>query len=174
MDWNINIFTKINSLVGRNKWFDAFGRAGGEIIIVFSVAWFLISTFLKFYPEKIAIFMPIAFLGLFWFLGLGINQLIGLLVKEPRPQVMNREIKLLFEPISKKSFPSDHALAAFLIFFMALIFELPFLGVLLVFALWICWGRIYCGVHYPLDIVGGFLMAGLMGVVAWYIYLLVF
>ena len=175
MDWNLNLFLKINKLVGQNKWLDAFGKAGGELMIFFSGAWFFVSVFLEFYPHRQAIFLPIAFLGLSWFLGLGISQLIGLLVAEKRPKAEHGEINELFSPISRwKAFPSDHTLAAFLFFFIALVFSLPFAWVLFIFALWIAWGRVYGGVHYPLDVVGGFLLAGLMGVGAWYIYLLVF
>jgi hypothetical protein len=35
MDWNINIFTKINSLVGRNKWFDALVGQEGKYYCFF-------------------------------------------------------------------------------------------------------------------------------------------
>lgn len=175
MDWNIKLFFKINQLIGKNKWLDVFGRAGGEFVIFFSLAWYFVSVFIKFYPNRIEIFLPIVFLGSVWFIGLGVSQLIGLLVKEKRPKLTFPDTKQLFEPISSwKSFPSDHTMAVFIIFFLSLIFSLPFAWVLLVMALWTAWGRAYGGVHYPLDIIGGFLLAGLMGVSAWCVYLIVF
>lgn len=174
MDWNTKLFYKVNSLVGRYKWLDIFGRAGAEYVIFGSFGWY-ISAVLISDANRQAAFVKLAFLGLVLFLGWGISQFIGLVVKERRPIILHPEIKTLFTPISNwKAFPSDHALFAFAIFFLAIIFHLPGAWALLPMALWIAWGRVYCGVHYPIDIIGGAVLSGLLGVAAWFSYLLIF
>ena len=159
MDLNTKIFLKINKIVGKSKWLDAFGKAGAEFVIVAMGGWYFVavlvgsSTLEKVYTRLLA--LPIAWIFA-WLLDLG----IAFLVKENRPQVQMPEVKQLFSPMMPwKSFPSDHAMTAFLIFFLALIFGLPYIFGLFFLALWVVWGRVYCGVHYPLDTLAGFLTA---------------
>ncbi|MFA5061772.1 MAG: phosphatase PAP2 family protein [Patescibacteria group bacterium] len=174
-DFNTKLFFKINNLVGKNRYFDAFSKAGAEWVIVTMIGWYVAADFLYNLPSKRLTFWPIAFLGLAWSIGWLINLFIGMLVREPRPHVIYPQAKLLFQPLmSWKSFPSDHTMSAFLIFFMALIFHLPGAWALLVMALWVAWGRIYAGVHYPFDIVGGFGVALFMSAVSYYILLAIF
>lgn len=172
MNLNIKLFQSINSLVGRNKWLDAFGLAGAEWAIVVSVFWYGAAALVKVYPDWQIGLRPIVFLAGASSLGWLINIGIGRLVQEPRPHVTYPQSKLLFTPLSNwKSFPSDHAMAAWLIVFLGVIFNLPGVEVLLVLALWIGWGRVYAGVHYPFDIVGGAAVAGLCAMISFLILL---
>lgn len=174
MDWNTKLFYRINSLVGRYKWLDIFGRAGAEYVIFGVFGWYISAVLIKESNRQIA-FIELAFLGLTLFLGWGISQFIGLVVKERRPIVLHPEIRILFSPISNwKAFPSDHTLFVFIAFFLALIFGLPGAWALLPLALWVSWGRVYCGVHYPVDIIGGTALASLLSVAVWFSYLLIF
>ena len=159
MDLNAKIFLKINKLVGKNKWLDAFGRAGAEFVIVAMVGWYLVSAMVGSATlEKLQVNLIILPIG--WIFAWLLDLTIAFVVRENRPQVVMPEIKQLFKPMMGwKSFPSDHAMSAFLIFFLALIFGLPFALGLFILALWVVWGRIYCGAHYPLDALAGFLTA---------------
>ncbi len=170
MGFNTEWFLKVNGLVGKNKWLDAFGRAGAEWVIIAMVLWLVASSVVVNQPSERAIIWPIIILGSSWSLGWIINLLIGMAVKEPRPHLKHPESNLLFRPLmSWKSFPSDHAMAAFLILFTALNFNLPLAWSLLPLALWVGWGRVYSGVHYPLDIVGGAAVAGLVTLLIHYL-----
>jgi len=101
--------------------------------------------------------------------------LIGLVVKEKRPAATFNNVKQMFVPVSYwKAFPSDHTMFAFTAFFMALIFGLPAALALLSLALWVAWGRVFCGLHYPIDILGGITVAAFVSIFSWYLYLLVF
>lgn len=173
MNFNIRLFQKINALVGKNPWLDAFGRAGAEWVVVAMCGWYVASDLIFNLPSKRAAFWPLLMFGFAWALGWIINMLIGLAVHEPRPHVTHPESRLLFTPLmSWKSFPSDHAMSAWLIFFMAWLFNLPLFVALLPMALWVSWGRVYAGVHYPFDILGGATVAGLMTVVVYYVLVL--
>ncbi|MGC8702926.1 MAG: undecaprenyl-diphosphatase [Thiomonas sp.] len=96
-------------------------------------------------------------------LALGINQLIGLVVFEPRPFAIGLGPALL-PHAPDSSFPSDHltliwAVAA------SLMLCAPWrrAGLLLVLlGLPVAWARVYLGVHWPLDMMG----AALVGLAA--------
>jgi len=170
MGFNTNWFLGINRLVGKNKWLDAFGRAGAEWVIVAMIAWFAVAAAVAGYPSERAILKPIIILGSSWSLAWIINLLIGMIVKEPRPHLKHPESQLLFRPLmSWKSFPSDHSMAAFLMFFTALNYNLPLSWSLLPLALWVAWGRVYSGVHYPLDTAGGAIVAALVALLVHYL-----
>ena len=83
------------------------------------------------------------------------SKLLKILIQAPRPVFDLPDIQTLFLKTSY-AFPSDHAT-----FFMALAFAIFFLHkktgyVFMFFALLIGLARIVAGVHFPLDILGGF------------------
>ena len=171
-DLNTKLFLKINGLVGKNKFLDSFGRAGAEWVIVAMVGWYVASDLVDRLPSKRFAFWPIAFFAAFWTVGWLVNLLIGMSVRERRPSTVLKDVKLLFQPLTNwKSFPSDHVMSAFLLFFMAISFQLPGSSARLVMALWVAWGRIYAGVHYPLDILGGISVAAFCALLSSYIFI---
>lgn len=162
MDWNTQLFFKINALVGRNHWLDAFGRAGAEWAVVAMLGWYGSSAFISRWPNRQSAVVFLLWSLAVWFFGWLINIGIGYFVHEPRPHTTYPMTRLLFTPIQNwKSFPSDHAMAAWLIVFLAVLGHLPGATALIPLAVWVSWGRVFAGVHYPGDILGGFLMAGL-------------
>lgn len=97
--------------------------------------------------------------GLALVVGLGVNQLIGHAWFRTRPSDALPDIHLLLAPSSDPSFPSDHATASFAIA-LGLSLALPRLGaLLLVEALLLGVARVAVGLHYPTDILAGFLIA---------------
>ena len=170
MDINTKVFLKINAPVGKSKLLDAFGRAGAEWVILAMLGWYTAGVFINCMPEVWPVLIPlIFFLGswcLGWLIGLG----IGMSLREPRPYVNNPQVKLLFRPLmSWKSFPSDHSMSAWLMDFMDYIFHLPGAWALAPMALWVAWGRVYAGLHYPLDIFGGIGVAVFVSALAGYV-----
>jgi undecaprenyl-diphosphatase len=101
-------------------------------------------------------------------LALLINQLISVVWYHPRPFEMGIG-KTLIAHVQDSSFPSDHLT---LIWAMAFNFLLHkhqqrVGGFLLLSGIPVAWARIYLGVHFPLDIIGGALV-GLIS--AWVIF----
>jgi undecaprenyl-diphosphatase len=93
-------------------------------------------------------------------LGLGVNQLLGMLYFHPRPFMIGLGHQYLPHPVDN-SFPSDHAT-----FMWSLGFALLMLGGLRAWALGliagglaVAWARVYVGVHFPFDMAGSLLVA---------------
>jgi len=87
---------------------------------------------------------------------------------EPRPFTTHPGLHVLTPHDPGKSFPSDHATAAFAIAFVLLAFLSYQWGlVVLAAAILIGFARVYDGIHYPSDIVGSALLAALGVAVAW-------
>ena len=92
--------------------------------------------------------------------GLLINQLLGLMIYYPRPYMIG-----LVEPLvahaPENSFPSDHAtLMLTVAFYLLRCQSWRRQGIfLLILALATAWGRIYSGIHFPLDMLGSFAVA---------------
>lgn len=170
MSWNIKLFFKINALVHKNHWLDAFGRAGAEWAIVAMLGWYSASVFIENWPDRRAAVLFLFWTGMVWLVGWLIDIGIGFLVHEPRPHMTYPQSQLLFTPVQNwKSFPSDHAMSAWLFFFLAVFAHLSGAMGLFPLALWVSWGRLYAGVHYPIDIVGGFGMAGILALASHFI-----
>ncbi len=86
---------------------------------------------------------------------------------QPRPASLLKGVHLLV-PLHSGSFPSgDTALA----FVLAVVFGLragPLVRVgLLIYAFLIGYGRLYLGVHFPLDVISGAIIGLTSGVVGW-------
>ncbi|WP_295897123.1 undecaprenyl-diphosphatase [uncultured Bartonella sp.] len=88
-------------------------------------------------------------------IGLICSFIIGHLFYRPRPFVAGI-VKALIEHKENASFPSNHALI-FTIYVVSLYCYRyrQAARVALVLALLTCWGRVFTGVHYPSDILGG-------------------
>lgn len=94
-------------------------------------------------------------------LGLGVNQLIGLVWQHPRPFMIGLGHTWI-PHVADSSFPSDHATvfaAMGLVLFFAGKIGLAILTLLV--AACVAWARVFLGVHFPMD------MLGALGVAAW-------
>ncbi len=170
MNLNHRLFLKLNAKAGQSPWLDAFGRAGAEWVVLGMVGWYVTISLILNFGNKFAMYLPIATFLVCSGVGLVVSNLVGMFVQEVRPRLRFPEIKILFWPTSSwKSFPSDHSFGAFLLFFLALVFNLPTAWSLLVLAIWVGWGRMFSGVHFPLDVVGGVFLAGLMSGISYII-----
>jgi len=102
-------------------------------------------------------------LGLAALLAFIVSGLVAQILKRifdmPRPPSVFGDVHLLGERLSAYSFPSGHSATAGVLAFLALLLFKPYpklaWGLFFLGAL-IAYGRIYSGVHFPLDVVVGF------------------
>lgn len=170
---NESIFRYLNSFAGRNEFFDA--------VIIFSAEWLpwvLVSglvVFLFVHSHKIGMSLSeifyswklrtkelvmIIFSALF---ALVLAEVVKYFYASPRPFEILSNINLLFSHGGGDSFPSGHA--TFFAALAAAVFSYhKKLGVaFIVGALLIGFGRIMAGIHFPIDILAGFILGAAVG-----------
>ena len=167
MNWNHRLFFKINGLAGKNKFLDKISVFGGRwlvyLIFILPIIYIVYSSWtIKLADYFFVIVLYLIYFSLLWFMIWLVSLLIGRLIKEKRPFITyTSKINLLYKPLFEKwkSFPSDHSMTVFLVFFIMAFNVGVWSLVLLPFCLLVGWGRIYGGVHYPADIIGGMVLA---------------
>lgn len=102
-----------------------------------------------------------------------ISQCISQVYYHPRPFVMEVGRTLIYHA-PNGSFPSDHMLIFSSIAFSYLFSVQRKLGIFLLGMAWlVAWSRVYLGVHFPLDMLGAFLLAfalNFFGLKLWNLY----
>ena len=177
LNLDYQIFEAINSLSGKWQVLDWFGIFCAKylifvIFLILAIWWIKIAKTRSSedWPiegkRKWMIFGSVALPMVLSFL---INQLLAMIRFRDRP-FLNLDINKLVEPMSEKSFPSDHSAMAFAIA-VAVYFHNKKLGkILLVLACLIALGRIYGGVHYPLDVIAGAVVGTVLAFIFYKIY----
>ena len=102
-----------------------------------------------------------------------ISQCISHVYYHPRTFVMEVGRTLIYHA-PNGSFPSDHMLIFSSIAFSYLFSAQRKLGIFLLIMAWlVAWSRVYLGVHFPLDMLGAFLLAfalNFFGLTLWNLY----
>jgi len=133
-------------------------------LLIFAIAWFRGSYEVKTGIIKAFIFTAIALLK---------SEVLSAVLNTPRPFVMDVG-RTLIEHAPTGSFPSNH-----MSIFSGIAFAYYFspqrdLGRILIWTAWlVAWSRVYVGVHFPIDMLGAFLMAitvNLAGLPLWWKY----
>jgi len=159
---NENLFLMINSLAGKSHILDLLAISLAKGMPYFFI---LVEIYLYFVAKKKkeAVF---AFYSVI--ISLGISFLISLFYTHNRPFMDNLGVALIHHK-AETSFPSDHTTFLFAIAWSFVFFKVRFWGVFLVLAFLGGITRVYTGVHYPFDILGG-MVVGLIGAGIIYIF----
>lgn len=97
-----------------------------------------------------------------------IAKLLRVVIIEDRPYV-TLDIQPLIQESWPKSFPSLHAMFSWIVAFGYWISGSKLTWLMVTIAIIISFSRIYLGVHYPFDILGGIILAGLSSLLAKYL-----
>ncbi|MRA02930.1 phosphatase PAP2 family protein [Acinetobacter lwoffii] len=133
-------------------------------LLIFAIAWFRGSYQVKTGIIKAFIFTAITLL---------MSEVLSAILNTPRPFVMDIG-RTLIEHAPTGSFPSNH-----MSIFSGIAFAYYFspqrdLGRILIWTAWlVAWSRVYVGVHFPIDMLGAFLIAiivNLAGLPLWWKY----
>jgi undecaprenyl-diphosphatase len=147
------MFYLINGLAGHYKWIDYIMVFFASYAIYVYAGLLILQWIFGREAEKRAA-MSSALAGL---LALLINLLISSVYYEPRPFVTHK-VNLLVKHSADASFPSDHSALVSGVSFMELYSNKIMGWIMLAFSFMIMFSRIYVGVHYPLDVIAGFLV----------------
>lgn len=156
-DPNLTLFHIINDMAGKNSVLDTTMIFAAQYLICIFAAYLAYTWFAKNEYRQEALFAGYAAL-----LGLGINFIITLFYFHPRPFMIPTGT-LLIAHAAESSFPSDHATIMFSVSLMLLTFkDLRRNGaVFFILAFISGLARVYCGLHFPLDMAGSLFVASL-------------
>lgn len=178
LSWSEHLFLSINTQIGRHPWLDRFMQFGAHdalYILAFIAILWATGVLFPQSPSDLEEYLKLLITaGTFGFI---LSWIIAFLAPHTRPIIQFPFIKELITPLGIwKTFPSDHTIAAFTIVGITWIMGevsplfIFFLGIL---ASWIAISRVYVGVHYPSDIIGGILVAILFSLTAPWLLILV-
>lgn len=153
---NVTLFFQIFNLNGNNAVIDQLMvfTTNYLIYLMFIMA-FIVSWKGKAWDRKAFLIMIISFP-----ISILLIKIIHIFFFEPRPFVNLPIIPIAKESAAAASFPSRHATLSAVMAFSYLYFGSKWAAPFIVIMLLIGFSRIYVGVHYPLDVLGGFIVAG--------------
>lgn len=149
-------FQLINNLAGRWRFLDLFGIFCAKYLIFamfFAAACFLVvrgGGRRQKIGRALAIIFSVAF-------GYILKLIIQFFYSRPRP-FASYDVLQLINKSADASFPSGHAVLVFALAFATYFYNKKIGAAFLAAALLVGVGRIFVGVHYPLDIFGGVLV----------------
>lgn len=171
LSWSERLFLRINALVGVSKPRDSFMYFCAHWLVYLHVAacmMWAVSTLLR--DQSTAFYAWLFLTSVSFVCSLIVSYGIALLWRHNRPVIEFPNIKSLLTPMfTWKSFPSDHTITVTVFTLAAGLFSPTpwFLGPLIVSTVLVPLGRVYVGVHYPRDILGG-LTVGILCTMAAY------
>lgn len=150
------LFHLVNNLAGRFGGLDALGIFAAVFLLPLLAFLLIPAAFtIKRFKEEHWYEMPVKAM-LAAVLAYGVRWVIGTVVGRPRPFAALSEVHQLV-PMDHlyNSFPSGHASLAFALAFVVWRQDRDWGMAFLILAALVALGRVFVGVHYPLDILGG-------------------
>lgn len=157
MNIDFMLFQWINHMAGRNVWVDhmmVFYIEYGPLLFGMILLWLWFSKRENTENKRRMVLLAAATV----LIALGINQIIGTFYFHERPFAAHA-VTLLVHRSTDPSFPSDHSTGAFALA-LAMLWQNRKLGrVMIGMAILMAFSRVFVGVHYTFDVLGGSLTA---------------
>lgn len=150
---NVDLFFLIFNLRNQSVLLDNLMIFGARYLILVAFLLFFILAVKGSIKEKKAFLISILALPVATLIIMGIH----LFIVEPRPFV-TYHLTPLYTYNPDASFPSRHASFIAVLAFSYIYFKSKWALLFLIFMIWVGISRIYVGIHYPLDILGGFIV----------------
>lgn len=161
---NTKLFFDIYNLSGKNPYLDAFMVFAAQDFIIIAIIIALIIFIQGGIREKKAFIFAVFALGI----SVIIVEFIRIFYIEPRPYITH-PINPLIQLGQIASFPSTHTSTISTIAFSFWFYRANFSWFFIAVTLLIGFSRVFIGVHYPIDIIGG-IITGLVSVnITWQI-----
>ncbi|MCK5098087.1 MAG: undecaprenyl-diphosphatase, partial [Desulfobacteraceae bacterium] len=157
---NIEFFNAINIFASNNEIVDLFAIFAAKYSPFIFILWLLFLWFKKSKTKR-GSYKNIVLLSTYSaIVGISLNFIIANLYFHPRPFMMKIGT-LLISHAPETSFPSDHTTFLFSIALMLVCFAETRKSGLMLLVLSLIGGvaRVFCGVHFPLDIVGSIIVS---------------
>lgn len=158
---NLSLFFFLFGLSNRSEFLDQLMVFGAEYVIYLTFVFIFILAIKGGFREKKALLLSLICIPVV----ILIIKIIHLFFFEPRPFIVN-DISPLVVYNADASFPSRHASIMSVIAFSYVYFKSKWTPIFLILLFWVGISRVYVGVHYPLDILGGILTAVISLIIA--------
>ena len=166
IDLDTQLFLAVNARAGHNAALDAVMIAvARDAPAVFALT--LVGLWLRWRPRDQR---AAALAGGAALLALGIGQLAGMLLPRARPYEVLPSAHLLISHAPDTSFPSDHAILTFAVAVGVCRVHRTLGAVLLLVACWTAVARVFVGVHYPGDALGGAVLGAAVMEAVWRVH----
>lgn len=155
---NMELFTLINNLAGKNKILDqimfCFSKYVPYIFMLIIAAVFvsgIVKRNIDFRKASVSTFIITV-------INLALSFIIGSIYYEDRPFV-NNKVNLMYPHDKDASFPSDHSIGTMSIALGLGKYKKTLSRILIVLSIMVGISRIYVGHHYPVDVVAAYVIA---------------
>ena len=162
---NLSLFLFIFSMSNKNSLLDILMIFGAEYVIYIAFALIFVLAFKEGVRERKTLILASLSIPIL----IIIIKIIHLFLYQPRPFISHEILPLISYTRVDASFPSRHTALMFVLAFSYFFYKSKWRFYFLIAATWVGISRIYVGVHYPLDILGG-VVTGVIAVwIAWII-----
>ena len=159
MHFTDTIFNLINGLANKSELLDllmiSISKYGPYVLMGIGVATYLAGIIKRDKELRCTVVDTVLKTGI----AIVFSQIIGSIIYMPRPFVNNENVNLLYSHSENSSFPSDHSIGSMGIALGLGKYSSSLNKFYITLAFLIGISRVYVGHHYPLDVMGGFIIA---------------
>lgn len=160
---NKDLFFKTFSLAGHSQLFDGLMIFSADYLIFLVIILSFILALKDSQGQKALVLTLVSLL-----VGFILLKIVEIFTYEPRPFLTN-PISPLININDNDGFPSDHTLILTIITLSHVFYKTKYTWIMVLSLILTGFARIYVGVHYPVDILGGFILGTLAVTLSWWI-----